>query len=187
MGARAEAAAATGERILDATVELFWEQPSDQIRLDEVANRAGVTVQTVIRRFGGKDGLFEAVTNREAGRVRESRFTVEPGDVTGAVSNLVAHYEEYGDLVMRMLAEEDRIPALKAIVEHGRTVHREWCEFAFQPFLAALSGTERERRLGQTVAICDVYPWKLRRRDSSLSREQTELALLEMLAPFVKE
>jgi AcrR family transcriptional regulator len=54
MSARAEAAEATGERILDAALELFGERPTDQIPLDEVASRAGVSVQTVIRRFGGK-------------------------------------------------------------------------------------------------------------------------------------
>ena len=49
MVARAESAAATGERILDAAVEVFWELPREQITLDEVARRAGVAVQTVIR------------------------------------------------------------------------------------------------------------------------------------------
>jgi AcrR family transcriptional regulator len=65
--------AATAERILDAAAGLFWEQPSGQIPLDEVAWRAGVTVQTVIRRFGDKDGLFAAAWEREAERVREQR------------------------------------------------------------------------------------------------------------------
>ena len=32
MAARAESAAATGERILDAAVEVFWELPGEQIR-----------------------------------------------------------------------------------------------------------------------------------------------------------
>lgn len=187
MGARAEAAAATAERILDATVEVFWEQPSDQIRLKEVARRAGVTVQTVIRRFGGKEGLFAAAAAREAGRVRDMRFAVTPGNVSEAVSNLVEHYEEYGDGAMRMLSEEERIPAIKTIVDHGRAVHREWCIHAFGPFLSGLAAADHDRRIAQIVAICDVYTWKLLRRDSGLSRDDTELALVEMLAPFTKE
>ena len=52
MTARAESAARTGERIIDAAVEMFSEEPSRSISLDGVAHRAGVTVQTVIRRFG---------------------------------------------------------------------------------------------------------------------------------------
>jgi hypothetical protein len=45
---------------------------------------------------------------------------------------------------------------------------------------------ERERRLAQFVAICDVYTWKLLRRDAGLSRRQTELAVTELLKPFLE-
>ena len=69
MRSRADAAAATGERILDAAEALFWELPLDQISLDEVARRAEVSVQTVIRRFGGKDGLIDAAAERARGAV----------------------------------------------------------------------------------------------------------------------
>jgi AcrR family transcriptional regulator len=187
MEARADAAAATGEAILDAVTELFWQQPSDQVRLDQVASRAGVTVQTVIRRFGSKDKLFAAAAERQSKLVMEARSHVVPGDVRGAVSNLVEHYELMGDRVLRMLAEEGRLPALKVLADGGRQLHREWCESVFAPFLAGLHTTVRRRRLAQLVAICDVYTWKLLRRDSGLSRQQTERALTEMLAPFTKD
>jgi AcrR family transcriptional regulator len=187
MQARAEAAAATAERIVEAAVELFWEQPTDQIRLDEVAARAGVSVQTVIRRFGGREGLFEAAASREQARVRDARAAVTPGDVAGAVSNLVDHYESLGDRVLRMLAEEERVPALRDVVEQGRSLHREWCGVVFAPFLTGLTGVARDRRLAQLVVVCDVYTWKLLRRDCGLSRAQTTKAITEMLAPFTKE
>jgi AcrR family transcriptional regulator len=186
MGARAEAAAATAERILDVVVELFFEQPTDQIKLTEVAERAGVTVQTVIRRFGGKEGLFAAAAKREDARVRDMRFAVTPGDVNGAVANLVEHYEQYGDGTIRMLAEEERYPAIQEVINNGRAVHREWCAYAFGPFLPE-DAVVRERRIAQLVAICDVYTWKLLRRDSGLSRDDIEMAITEMLAPFTKE
>jgi AcrR family transcriptional regulator len=177
MVARAESAAATGERILDAAIEVFWELPHEAITLDEVARRAGVTVQTVIRRFGGRDGLFAAAAARETARVRDQRYAVVPGDVRGAVHVLVDHYEEMGDRIMRLLADEDRIPELRSITDEGRAFHREWCAGVFAP--------SSPRRLAQVVAICDVYTWKLLRRDSGLSRRQTELALVEMLEPLV--
>src|SRR5215471_5796170 len=93
MVARAEAAAATGERILDATIKLFWELPTVEISLDEVARRAGVTVQTVIRRFGGRDGLFAAAAEREDERVRSQRNEAPVGDVASAIHILIEHYE----------------------------------------------------------------------------------------------
>jgi AcrR family transcriptional regulator len=183
MVARAEAAALTGERIIDAAVELFFEEPTGIVSLDEVARRAGVTVQTVIRRFGGREGLMAAAAERENGRVREER-EVTPGDVESAVRVLVEHYERVGDRALRMLAEEPRSEALREIVEEGRRMHCDWCAAVFAPTLAALAGADRARRLAQLVAVCDVYMWMLLRRQSGLSRAQTERALRELLTPL---
>lgn len=187
MVARAESAAATSERILDAAVELFWELPTDQISLEEVARRAGVTVQTVIRRFGSKEGLLAMGGEREAERVRSQRQQAPAGDVPGAVRVLVDHYEELGERVLKLLAEEERVPGLGALADRGRVLHRQWCERVFAPSLAARTGVERRRRLAQFVTVCDVYTWKLLRLDGRLSRRQTELALIELLSPMLEE
>lgn len=187
MGARAEAAAATGERILDAAEELFWTTPVDSIALDAIARNAGVTVQTVIRRFGGKEGVITAAAARGRDRVTEQRSAAPVGDVAGAVSVLVDHYEAYGHKALRLLAEENASPTIGRITEEGRTLHREWCARVFSPTLAGLGGGARTRRLAQLVAICDVYTWKLLRLDAALSRKQTELALTEMLIPLTLE
>ena len=45
---------------------------------------------------------------------------------------------------------------------------------------------DRRRRLAQLVSICDVYTWKLLRKDAGLSRRQTELALIELLQPLME-
>ena len=187
MIARAVSSAATGERILDAALEMFWELPTDQISLDEVARRAGVSVQTVIRRFGGKDGLVAAAAERESAAIRRQRDQAPAGDVTVAVQVLVEHYEVFGDRVLRMLAEQERVPALRQIVDGGRALHRDWCTRVFAAALAGRAPTVRRRRLAQLVAICDVYVWKLLRRDAGLSRRQTELAIVELLTPILKE
>jgi AcrR family transcriptional regulator len=187
MGARADAARLTGERIIDALVSLYLEQPLDEIRLADVAQRAGVTVQTVIRRFDSKAGLVVAAVERVAEQVAAHRGAVAPGDVAGAVANLVEHYEQAGELSLKLLAEEPSAPGIASITETGRRIHREWCAQVFAPTLDRLSGPLRRRRLAQLVAICDVYVWKLLRRDARLSRKQTELALIEMLNPLLKE
>jgi AcrR family transcriptional regulator len=187
MVVRAASAAATGERILDAAVELFWESPGEQASLDEVARRAGVTVQTVIRRFGGKEGLFAAAAEREAGRVQRQRDATPAGDVAGAVRELVEHYEKMGDRVLRLLAEEERVPQLREIADRGRAYHRDWCARVFAHALESREGVEGRRRLAQLVTVCDVYAWKLLRRDAGLSRRQTELALVELLEPLLEE
>ena len=186
MVARAASAEATGERILDAAAEAFWERPGEHLSLDDVARRAGVSVQTVIRRFGGRNGLVAAGVERESERVRVERDPGAVRDVPGAVDQLVAHYEAMGDRVLAMLAEEVRNPALCDVAGSGRRFHRAWCESVFETTLVGLSGSVRERRLAQLVAVCDVYTWKLLRRDAGLSRRETELALLELLEPLVE-
>src|SRR4051794_40727634 len=114
MTARATAAAATGERILAAAAEVFFE--TADLPLDSVAARAGVTVQTVIRRFGGREGLFTTAPARESGRVRDQRDTAPVGDLAAAVRVLVDHYEEYGDKVLTLLALEKRSPAAAGVL-----------------------------------------------------------------------
>jgi AcrR family transcriptional regulator len=187
MVARAQSAAVTGERILDAAVAVFWERPGEQMSLEEVARRAGVTVQTVIRRFGGRDRLLAAAGEREAERIGRQRDQAPVGDVAGAVRVLVDHYEALGDRVLMMLLEEERVPGLREIADRGRALHRRWCARVFAPALAGRDGAERQRRLAQLVAVCDVYTWKLLRRDARLSRRQTELALIELLRPMLEE
>lgn len=184
MTARAEAVRANEEEILDAAIAIFWERPSDQVPLTEIARRAGTTKQTVLRRFGSKERLFAAAVERAFARSREEREDVAPGDGAGAVGVLVAHYERAGDGVLGLLGEEGRSAVLAEIVARGRGFHAEWCERTFAPALAGLRGAGRERRLAQLIAVCDVYMWKLLRRDRGLSRRQTETAMRELLAPL---
>ena len=186
MDARAAAVAATREAILDAAVDAFWDRPSTEVVLDEVAEAAGVSTRTVLRHFGSRDGLFDAAIRRETARVRAQRDTVPVGDVTGAVEVLVAHYEQMGDRVLRLLAEEHHVPGLQTVADRGRAVHRDWCRRVFADTLARLSGVDHDRRLAQLVAVCDVQTWRLLRRQAGLSRRQTERALDELLRPLVE-
>ncbi|GAA1654022.1 TetR/AcrR family transcriptional regulator [Georgenia ruanii] len=186
MAARAESTAATGERILASALVLFWERPTDQISLADVAARAGVSVQTVIRRFGGKEGLFEALADRERRRIVAQRDAAPAEDPVRAVEVLFDHYEDVGDKVLRLLEEASRVPGLRAVVEEGRRYHRAWCARVFAPALTGRHGTDRDRRLAQLVAVCDVYMWKLLRRDAGLSRRQAELAVVELLDPLLE-
>jgi hypothetical protein len=102
-----------------------------------------------------------------------------------SLPRLVEHYEGTGDQVLKLLAEEEHVPGMREIVTMGRELHRNWCARVFAPALTGLGGAHRRRRLAQLVAVCDVYTWKLLRRDAGLSRSQTELALVEMLNPML--
>lgn len=187
MTKRAQSAAATAERILDAVAAEFeGGSPIAGITLDAVAARAGVTVQTVLRRFGDKDKLFSATAERQAARVAADRDAAVPGDVVGAVANLAAHYEKDGHLALRLLAEENSSPFMATVTAGGRAYHRSWCAQVFGPFLDGLDDDEHGRRLAQFVAVCDVYVWKLLRHDAGLGREAYIQAILELLDPLTR-
>ena len=185
MRERARSAEETGTRILDAVTQLFTERPYAQLTLAAVADRAGVTVQTVIRRFGDKDGLVAAAAERGRAHVARQRAAAPVGDLPGIVGNLVDHYEDVGSRVLRLLAAEQGSPTLAEYAERGRELHRDWCRSVFAGTLEPLTGVARDRRLAQLVAVCDVYTWKLLRLDSGLSRRQTQIALHELLGPLL--
>jgi AcrR family transcriptional regulator len=191
---RASAAAETRRRILQATEDLFMEGPLADITLNAGAGRAGVTVQTVIRHFRERRGLVKATAEYASARVMAQRDAAPPGDVPATVDNLLEHYETTGALALKILAEEHTSPGMADITEVGRRLHRQWCERVFAPFLTdeflaggfVAGGPDRNRRLAQFVALCDVYTWKLLRLDAGLSRDQVALSLLEMLEPFTR-
>ncbi|MXP41640.1 TetR family transcriptional regulator [Altererythrobacter soli] len=162
--ARARAAEATGERILDVFAARLSESWFDEIKLEDVASEAGVTVQTVIRRFGGKEGLLEAVHDRLGWQIRQRR-EVPAGDAAGAVSALATDYEAVGELVLRSLAQEERYAPVKAMTDIGRKMHREWMSIAFKPWLDPLSEGERRKAVDALVVAGDIYVWKLIRKD----------------------
>jgi AcrR family transcriptional regulator len=139
----------------------------------------------VIRHFSEKEGLFAAAAEWEYERIRHQRDDAPVGDVGAAVRILVDHYEELGDAVLRLLAEEARLPGLRQIADRGRAYHAAWCERVFAPALTGQSGEERAIKLAEFIAVSDVYLWKLLRRDRGLTRLQTERALGELLEPLM--
>ena len=183
---RAQSTDRTRDAILDAATRIFWEEPSRELTLDWIARDAGVTVQTVIRHFGSREGVFESAVQREMSRVKDERDPAAVSTPDQAVRQLVAHYERMGDHAVRLLAEEHRSPTVASLAAQGRALHRSWCGQAFATTLSALQGRSRRRRLAQLVAVCDVYTWKLLRRDAGLDRRSTELAMVELLSPLLE-
>jgi AcrR family transcriptional regulator len=177
--ARAQKTAETAERILDAALRAFAARDFDDVRLEDVAADADTTVQTVLRRFGGKEALFDALVEREAPRVDADR-AAPVDDPDGAIAALVAHYEKDGDMVLRFLAQEHRVPRVRAVVRQGRAVHRAWCARCFD-----VRGDDR--RLDAFVAATDLFVWKLLRRDLGRSRTDVEHTMRALVAGLARE
>lgn len=138
---------------------------------------------TVVRRFGGKDGLLDAVQKRLAKEITERR-RISPGDIGLAIGILMEDYEATGDLVMRVLAQEERHPPFKAMADIGRVFHRNWIASVFAPWLEGLPDAARQARLDAFVIATDIYVWKLARRDMGRSRAEA-LSLFHTLVEAV--
>jgi AcrR family transcriptional regulator len=182
--ARARAAEATAERILDAFAAQMEERWFDEIRLENVARAAEVTAQTVIRRFGNKEGLLDALQQR-IGEVVGERRDVPEGAVDAAVASLIEDYEQHGDIVMRVLAQEDRFAACRAATDFGRSEHRKWIAKVFRPWLAPMAPDARQRAEDALVVAGDLYVWKLVRRDMRRPIPEYRAIMEAMLAAAI--
>ena len=178
MTARARSVEQTRTRILDATTALHFERLVADISLDDVAARAGVSVQTVLRHFGSRADLVEAAFDHATEAVAEERRT-PVGDVEGAVRVIVDHYEARGDGVLVLLAQEHTEDLARRVTHRGRTMHRAWVEEVFAPFLDRPDADEVTDLL---VVATDVYAWKLLRRDRGLSRGSTEARITRLVS-----
>lgn len=178
---RAASARETVRAAQRAAVALWRERDFEDVTLADVAERAGVTVQTLLRRFGSKRGLLESCLEDGASEVLELRDQAPVGDARGALRTLMAHYERDGDAVVRTLRLEGRSEAADRIVARGRQEHRRWCARVFAPFLPGEGQPGHEPRLDAFVAATDIYLWKLWRRDLGHDETRTLAAWDELL------
>jgi AcrR family transcriptional regulator len=179
--ARAESERATGEAILDAALAAFTREPYDRVTLRSIAEQSGVSVQTVIRRFGSKEQLFGALIVREKPRILASRDVAPDASLDSAIAALVRHYETDGDLVLSLLAQEGLFTEVRHVVEHGRQVHREWVKRHCGDALAGRHGAEHQGALHAAIAATDLTTWKLLRRDLGLDEEEVVAVMLELV------
>lgn len=181
MARRAEATEATRRAIVEAAWRLASTRFLDEVSLEVVAEQAGVSVRTVIRHFGGRDGLIAAATEAANALVQQRRDVTAPGDYADAAEALLDDYEQWGDVLIRMLAQESREPALKAPLDSGRRLHEQWVSRVFRESFARRRGRSAEILLSELVAVTDVYVWQLLRRDRGLSRDDTARAMRHLM------
>lgn len=183
MTARAQQAAETAQRILDATKAHFETSDFDQVTLAGIARDAAVTEQTVIRRFSNKEGLLAALIEREMPRVEADRIPVD-GDHSSleqAIQTLVRHYEEDGYAILNYLRQEERSEAVKSLLGNGRALHARWVALYCRDVLGDVTTPEGERRLSAVIAATDIYTWKVLRLDRGQSVTDVEQIILSLI------
>jgi len=180
--ARAQQTQANADRVVHTAVSLVkkTERTAD-ITLEDISKGSGVTVRTILRRFGSRDGVLEAAFAEIKTEFRSYRAPTTPGDVDAAVRALLDQYERIGDLNIRALEQEHQLPLLHRALTAARRSHREWLQHTFGPQLSQLAPREHDHRVTSLYAATDVYLWKLLRRDLGLDRDQTEAAFTRLV------
>jgi AcrR family transcriptional regulator len=180
MRARAASVAATRQRIVAAAVQASRELFTLEVTLEQVADRAGVSVQTLLRHFGSRDGLFEAAMAAARAEVMAERWA-PAGDARAAVRAVVDHYEARGEFALVMLSHQGADERGRRLTADGKAAHRQWTQECFAPQLAGLPPGERAVVTDLLVVATDVYTWALLRRDRGLSRDHTEARMLRLV------
>jgi AcrR family transcriptional regulator len=180
---RSRSASRTTEHILAATEQLLASRPIDEVTLLAIAAGSGVTVQTVLRHMGSRDGCFRAVAERVQQRVQHQREAAAPGDVPGAIAALMAHYEAEGSLVLNLLAQESRDAFAADAASRGRTYHRAWVDRCLGP----RAPDRTDPTLDALVAATDLYVWKLLRLDLGRSAERTHAVVTRLVTAVLED
>ncbi len=182
MKARAEGIEETRRKIISAAIALYYESSGLDMTLEQIAERAGVAVQTILRNYGTRAALLEAAGEAARAQILEER-AAPAGDVRGAVRALFDHYERRGRSVLRLLARETitGMPDLSG----GREVHRRWIEDVFGPEIRRRRPATRAQLVDALVVATDVYSWKLLRLDRRLERNQAEAVVHRMIAALL--
>ncbi|MDE2332306.1 MAG: TetR/AcrR family transcriptional regulator [Bradyrhizobium sp.] len=185
--ARANAVQDTEQQIVDALIALLAEHWFDEITLDDIAAAAGTTRQTVIRRFGSKTGVLSAMAAQMDVSIQAQRWSTPAQSVADIVMLLMDDYERTGDIIVRTLGQEARIPEFAAVLDRGRKGHREWTEDMFRAWLDKLDGQARGDRLAQLLVQTDVWVWHLLRRAQGHSAAQTHRLMTQAIERLLRE
>jgi AcrR family transcriptional regulator len=175
---RGAAVAATRERILAATIELGYEELDLDPTLERIAARAGVSVQTVLRRFGSRAALLDEAVAAAQAAVADERL---PAAAENPLLPLLAHYRLRGTFSLRMLAREDTDARAAEITAVGKRMHRDWVGTAFAGRLARHEPGRIEALTDLLVVATDVYTWKL----LALDRRLPEALVLDRMRTLV--
>jgi len=183
MSRRSQKAEQTSQNIIAATERLLTEKSLEEVSLNNIAQEADVTVQTVLRHMKSRDGCLLALVDRVSTRIEKQRGSTEPGNIPVTIESLIEHYEKEGKLILNILAQEHKGDSFASnFTNEGRAYHRKWVERCFGPHLSGKSSEV----IDGIVAVTDIYIWKLLRLDLGRSRDKTKKIILNMVKKILE-
>jgi AcrR family transcriptional regulator len=192
---REVAAAATREEIVRAARRLFTTKGYAATTINQIAEEAGVAVQTVYSSVGGKPALVLALNDlidAESGvgpLAAEIAQTRDPGVVlTNGVRLTRQINERCGDIVRVLLAAEPSNAEVAAAVREGMQRHRGGAEL-FGHRLAELGalgpGTSAEEAATTYAVMTSPDNWRQLTQDFGWSHDKAEAWLIESLTTLL--
>ena len=174
MTQRTNRAQKTKERIVKSTEVLLANSLLAEVTLPAIAKGAGVTVQTVMRQMGSRDGCLAAVAKLVYERIDSQRGDTKPGNLESAISTLMDHYEAESALILNLLEQANKGETFaKTAADRGQIYHRKWVEHCFGPLLKE---AQREN-IDALVAATDIYIYKLLRLEMGRSIKATKAVI----------
>lgn len=168
---------------IEAVFALWAERGFEGVTLQSVADQAGVSLKSVVRYFGTKEGLLRACLDASVAREEGAR-DVTPGDVRAVVATLAERYEQLADRIVRDAEIEFRYPVMAEWVARARASHRDWLGRAFAPWLPA-SGRVRKERLGALFWATEIRSWWALRHALGHDRASAERVMKSLLDALV--
>ena len=152
------------EQLLDVGRALFAERGYDGASVEEVALRAGVSKPVVYEHFGGKEGLYAVVVDREVQRLLTSFTAALTADsprrlLEQATLALVSYVEDESDgfriLVRESPAQLTDTGGFATIISDvaRRVEHILAAEFAARGFQTTLAGLYSQALVGQVALV----------------------------------
>ena len=171
---RADAMAATRERITEAAVDLHGSVGPSRTTITAVAERAGVQRQTVYRHFATDADLFAACSGHFAQlHPRPSAATwraiADPEQrLERALDELYAFYEETGEMWANIFRDEPLVPAIGPNLARFRG----YLDDAARALADGRPAQDRDMLLAATRHAVDFQTWRSLTLDGGLSRAQ---------------
>ena len=181
---RSDSSKKTNYSIITATENLLASGPLDKVTLPAIAKGANVTVQTVMRHMGSREGCLKAVAKMVAQRIDSQRGHVKSGDIDSAISVLMEHYESDSTLILNLLDQANKGENFASkMAEKGRKYHRNWVVHCFNP----LADLNQQETLDALVAATDIYVYKLLRHDLGRSFRKTKSIINHLVRGILED
>src|SRR6266702_2881748 len=107
----------TVDAILGAAKALFLDDGFDGVNLDRIAERAGVSRQTVYNRFGSKEAVFRAMIERHWEIFGGDAFLSGLSADKGGPEDVLRYFAK---TILRFVVESDQVSFTRLVIAESR-------------------------------------------------------------------